>query len=109
MASDKVLTITEANFEAEVLKSTVPVLVDFWAEWCMPCRMLAPTVDELAGEYDGRVKFGKLNVDQNHQVTNQYGITGIPALLMFKNGQLVKKVVGVKPKKDLKAELDALL
>jgi thioredoxin 1 len=66
-------------------------------------------VDELAGEYDGRVKFGKLNVDQNHQVTNQYGITGIPALLMFKNGQLVKKVVGVKPKKDLKAELDALL
>ncbi len=109
MASENVVTITDANFAAEVLASSVPVLVDFWAEWCMPCRMLAPTVDELAGEYDGRIKFGKLNVDQNREAAKQYGITGIPALLIFKNGQLARKIVGVKPKKDIKAELDGQL
>ncbi|MCE2787618.1 MAG: thioredoxin [Sphingobacteriales bacterium] len=101
------LEITDANFEEVVLKSDKPVLVDFWAEWCGPCRMVGPVVDELAKEYDGKAVVGKVNVDFNPQITTTYGIMGIPALLFFKNGQLVDKQVGAVPKHVLAGKLQA--
>jgi thioredoxin 1 len=102
---DKVLQFTDDNFEAEVLKSNTPVLVDFWAEWCGPCHMIAPTVKELAAEFDGKVKVGKLNVDDNQNVAMQFGIRSIPTLLIFKDGQEAARLIGVRPKHELADQL----
>jgi thioredoxin 1 len=106
MAAPNMLTLTAENFSKEVLQSPQPVLVDFWAEWCGPCKMLAPILDELAGEYDGRVRFGKLNVDDNQELAGQYGIHSIPTLLIFRQGQVADQIVGLRSKRDLKASLD---
>jgi thioredoxin 1 len=89
---------TDENFDQEVLKASEPVLVDFWAPWCGPCRMLMPTVEELANEFAGKVKIGKVNTDENQQTAAGYGITSIPTVMLFKNGQMVDKVVGAPPK-----------
>ena len=107
--SEDVAVITDANFDAEVLKSDIPVLVDFWAAWCGPCRQLVPIIDELAKEFKGKVKVGKLDTEENNNTPAKFGITAIPTLIVFKNGQVVNKMVGVKSKKDLKAALDAQL
>jgi thioredoxin 1 len=106
MASDKIQTLTDGNFDQSVIKSAQPVLVDFWAEWCGPCRRLAPTVDELATDYDGRVTVGKLNVDDNPNVASRFSIRGIPTLLLFKGGEIVEQVVGLADKASLKKLLD---
>ncbi|MCY2962250.1 MAG: thioredoxin [Planctomycetota bacterium] len=98
MAGNSTLTFTDANFPQEVLQSAVPVLVDFWAPWCGPCLRLGPTIDALAAEYAGKVKIGKLNTDENQQMAIQYGISSIPAMLVFKGGEVVNKVVGAHPK-----------
>lgn len=105
MATANVREFTDANFEAEVLKSSQPVLVDFWAEWCMPCRMLAPVVDSVAEEFAGKAKVGKLDTDSNRGVSVKYGITAIPTVIVFKNGQVAKKFVGLTKKEDLAAAL----
>jgi thioredoxin 1 len=99
--------INDANFDELVLKSSVPVLVDFWAEWCGPCRMVGPVVDELHKEYEGKALIGKVNVDFNPKIATDYGIMSIPALLYFKDGKLVDKQVGAVPKHILAAKLDA--
>ncbi len=103
------LEFSDSNFEEEVLRSDIPVLVDFWAEWCGPCRMIGPIVEELATEYDGKIKIGKMNVDHNPGVPGKYGIRSIPTLLVFKNGEPVDKVVGAVPKTNLTSKLDAQL
>jgi thioredoxin 1 len=103
------LEVTDANFADEVLKSNIPVLVDFWAEWCGPCKMIAPAVAELAKEYEGRAKVVKLDVDSNNSTAGAYGIRSIPSLLIFKNGEVVEQMVGVKSKQFLKEKLDAYL
>ena len=93
--------LNDTNFEQEVLKSEIPVLVDFWAQWCMPCKMIAPMIDEVAKEYEGKVKVCKLNVDEAQSVASEYDIMSIPTLIIFKNGQIVDKMVGAIPKADL--------
>tara|TARA_B100000795_G_scaffold36550_1_gene24094 strand:+ start:8381 stop:8698 length:318 start_codon:yes stop_codon:yes gene_type:complete len=103
------LEITSANFEELVLKSDKPVLVDFWAEWCGPCRMVGPIVDELHSDYDGKAVVGKVNVDDQQEIAAQYGIRNIPTILFFKNGEMVDKNVGVAPKADLAKKIDALI
>ena len=109
MGSENVIEFTDANFEQEAMKSEVPVLVDLWAEWCMPCRMQAPIIDELADEYAGKVKVGKLDTDASRQTAAQLNITAIPTLLVLKDGEVAKKLVGLQTKKDLKAILDEML
>ena len=100
-----IVEITSGNFEVEVTQSDLPVLVDFWARWCGPCRMLSPVVDELAGQYDGKVKFGKVNVDEQPGLAAAYGVQSIPTLILFKNGEAVNKSVGVVPKSSIEQML----
>lgn len=109
MASDKILTVTDADFEENVLKNALPVIVDFWAAWCGPCRMVAPVLEELAGEYDGKAVVAKLNVDENPQMPTQFGIQAIPTMIFFKDGKEIEKVIGVTPKKEIEAKLEPLL
>ena len=109
MASTAVHEFTDANFAADAMQSDVPVLVDFWAEWCGPCRMIAPVIDELAGEYEGRARIGKLDVDSNREVATQFGIMSIPTVLVLKNGEIAKKFVGIAQKSDIAEALDAAM
>jgi thioredoxin 1 len=102
-----VVEITDQNFQTEVMQSSDPVLVDFWAPWCGPCRMIAPMVEELAGEYKGSVKIGKINIDDNPSAANNFGVSSIPTLMIFKAGEVVDRFVGVQPKNRLQAALDA--
>jgi thioredoxin 1 len=106
MAAANIIVLTQDNFEKEVLQSSQPVLVDFWAEWCGPCKALAPILDELAHDYDGKVRVGKVDIDQHQALAAQYGITAIPTLLLFKQGQVVDQMRGLRSKKDLKSSLD---
>jgi thioredoxin 1 len=106
MASPNIITLNQDNFEKNVLKSQTPVLVDFWAEWCGPCKMISPILDELAEEYSGRVNIAKVNVDDNQGLAAQYGVRAIPTLLIFQNGQVADQILGLKSKRDLKASLD---
>ncbi len=103
------IEITDANFEQEVLKSELPVLIDFWAVWCGPCKMIAPMVAELAEEYDGKVKIGKLDIDNNQEVSVKYGIRSIPTLLLFKDGKIIDQIVGAVPKGTIVAKLNEQL
>jgi len=105
MASENVKEFNDANFEAEVLNSTEPVLVDFWAEWCMPCRMLAPRIENIANEFVGKVKVGKVDTDSNRDVSMKYGISAIPTVILFKGGQVVQKFVGMRAEKDFREAL----
>lgn len=106
MASPNVVTLTEQNFAQEVLQSATPTLVDFWAEWCGPCKMIAPVLDELADEFVGRARVGKVNIDDHQTLAAQYGIRAIPTLLLFKKGEVIEQLVGAKSKRDLKASLE---
>jgi thioredoxin 1 len=106
MANDKVQTLTDTNFDDSVIKAARPVVVDFWAEWCGPCRRLAPTIDELATDYDGRVVIGKLNVDENPTIQSRFSIMGIPTVLIFKGGEVVEQVVGLADKNTFKKLID---
>ena len=106
MASPLIVTLTQENFAQQVLQSPVPVLVDFWAEWCGPCKMIAPLLDELADEYDGKVKIGKVNIDEQQTLAAEYGIRAIPTLLLFSKGQVAEQIVGARSKRDFKTSLD---
>lgn len=103
MASEKVLTLGDNNFEAEVIQSSVPVLVDFWATWCAPCKAIAPTIDAIAEEYDGKIKVGKVNVDDSQATPTKYSVRGIPTVILFKDGKVVDQIVGAVPKSQLEA------
>ena len=105
--SDKIVHVTDDNFEDEVLQSSQPVLVDYWAEWCGPCKMIAPVLDEISGEYDGRVKIAKLNIDDNPNTPPRYGIRGIPTLMLFKGGEVEATKVGAVSKSQLTAFIDS--
>ena len=101
--------ITSNNFEELVLKNDKPVLIDFWAEWCGPCRMVGPVIDELSNDYEGKAIVGKVNVDNEQEISSRFGIRNIPTILFFKNGEVVDKNVGLSPKKDLAQKLDSLI
>lgn len=109
MASANVTQFSDSTFQQDVLDSKDPVLVDFWAEWCAPCRMLAPTIDELAEEYHGKVKVGKMDTDANHSTAVKYNISAIPTIILFHNGQISKRFVGLTAKREFKAALDTLV
>lgn len=109
MASDKVVQLTDDSFEGEVNQSAVPVLVDFWASWCAPCKAISPLVDQLAEEFDGKVKICKLNVDENPATPGQFGVRGIPTLILFKDGKVFDQVVGAVPKSQLEGLLKKAL
>jgi thioredoxin 1 len=108
MASKNVVEFTDSNFESEVLQSEKPVLVDFWAEWCMPCRMLAPTIDKIAESYSEKVKVGKLDTDSNREIAIKYQISAIPTVILFKDGQVAQKFVGLKQEREFKEAIDSL-
>lgn len=105
----KIIELNEANFEEEVKKSDIPVMIDFWAEWCGPCRVIAPFVDEASTEYDGKLKVGKVNVDKNQKISSEYAVMSIPAVLFIKGGQVVDQIVGAVPKKALFDKIDKVL
>ena len=105
MASENVIAFTDANFDHEVLQSNIPVLVDFWATWCAPCKAIAPLIDTVADEYAGKVKVGKVNVDENQATPGKYGVRGIPTIILFKDGAILEQVVGAVPK----SQIDALI
>ena len=109
MTAANIVTLNQANFKEQVLSSATPVLVDFWAEWCGPCKMIAPLLDELAGEYDGRLRIGKVNIDEDQNLATEYGVRAIPTLLVFKDGQVVEQIVGMRSKRDLKSSLDKVI
>src|SRR5204862_1196775 len=106
MAGNGIVEVTDANFDQDVLKADQPVLVDFWATWCGPCRAIAPIVDELAKEYQGKIKVGKMDVDRNNATPMRYGVRGIPTLLVFKGGQVKEQIVGYVPKETIQKALD---
>jgi thioredoxin 1 len=106
MASPLIVNLTQENFAEQVLQSTAPVLVDFWAEWCGPCKMIAPVLDELADEFEGRAKIGKVNIDEQQALAAEYGIRAIPTLLVFSRGEVAEQIVGARSKHDFKASLD---
>ena len=108
MASPLISALTQDNFEKEVLQSATPVLVDFWAEWCGPCKMIAPLLDELAAEYTGKIKIGKVNIDEQQELATKYGIRAIPTLLLIHKGEVTEQMVGAKSKSVLKASFDRL-
>ena len=103
------MQIKAADFESEVLKSEIPVIIDFWAEWCMPCKMIAPILDELAKEFEGKIKVGKLNVDQERELAIKYNIVSIPTILFFKGGEIVDTLIGAVPKSNIKSKIEDLL
>lgn len=105
----ELLHVTDSNFEEEILKADVPAMVDFWAEWCGPCKMVGPSVEELAKEYEGKVKIAKMDVDQNRETPAKFGIRNIPTLILFKDGQVVQTIIGAQPKSYLEEELKKLL
>ncbi len=103
------VTLSESNWEEEVIKSDIPVMIDFWATWCAPCRMVSPIVEEFSNEYEGKIKVGKLNVDENSSIAGKYRIMGIPTILFFKNGNIVDQVVGAVPRKILEEKVKNIL
>jgi thioredoxin 1 len=109
MASEKIVIVTDNDFQEKVMNNPLPVVVDFWAAWCGPCRMVAPVLEELAEEYDGKAVVAKLNVDENPQMPTQFGIQAIPTMIFFKGGEEKDKIVGVEPKKSIEAKLTSLL
>ena len=106
MASPLIVNLTQENFAEQVLQSAAPVLVDFWAAWCAPCKMIAPVLDELADEFEGRARIGKVNIDEQQALAAEYGIRAIPTLLVFSKGQVAEQIVGARSKRDFKASLD---
>ena len=105
----KPIEVTDSEFDQEVLQADLPVMVDFWAAWCGPCKIIAPILEELAGEYDGKVKFVKIDTEENFNTTDRYGIRGLPALLVFKGGEQVDQMIGARPKANLRRALEKVL